>query len=61
MSKPKCKHYWRLPLPKGRISLGKCSKCQEIKEFMNMHLSELANKSANWRITSIKEINEVKK
>jgi len=44
-----------LASPRGKKSLGKCSKCQETREFMNMQLSELENKSANWRITSVKK------
>ena len=51
----KCNHYWMLPSPRSKKSLGKCSKCQGTKEFMNIQLSELENKSANWRITSVRQ------
>ena len=30
-----CHHHWKIQAPTGRISLGRCTKCGGLKEFLN--------------------------
>jgi hypothetical protein len=32
---PQCRHHWVIESPQGATSVGKCKKCEEVREFRN--------------------------
>jgi len=59
-----CTHYWILPSPNGKITVGKCRNCKEIKEFNNTHPhfedkgSWTSRNKTSWEVSKEETYNE---
>ena len=43
---PPCVHRWRIAMPKGPTSEGRCQICGEVREFANAYPFKTYNKAA---------------